>query len=202
MPHTGAIVKKPFTAYKGDEPYSFVCYAHADCSLVYPDLAWLNDHGAHLWYDEGISAGTNWRATIGEALLGADSVLVYLSQASIKSQHCNREINLALDEAKRIIPIYLEEVALTPDLKIGLNRLQAMTFDTSDAHRSLLLEAIDPKTSRSYRAQNGQQPTHEAAPSRKSRSTIGMAMLVCLVVATAIAWWLQPNPATTAQRRI
>ena len=30
---------KPFEAYRGDGPYVFVSYAHADSESVYPDLA-------------------------------------------------------------------------------------------------------------------------------------------------------------------
>jgi TolB-like protein len=117
---------KPFAAYIGDEPYVFVCYAHDDRGVVYPEIAWLHEQAINLWYDEGISAGKNWRAAIGDSLLGASHVVFYISERSLTSDHCNREINLALDEGKDIVPIYLEDVELTSDLKVGLNRVQAI----------------------------------------------------------------------------
>jgi serine/threonine-protein kinase len=117
---------QPFPAYQGDEPYVFVCYAHDDNAVVYPEMQWLRDQGVNVWYDEGISAGTNWRAAIGDHLLNASHVLFYISQHSLTSDHCNREINLALDERKHVVPVYLEDVDLTSDLKVGLNRVQAI----------------------------------------------------------------------------
>lgn len=30
-------LERPFPAYKGDEPYIFVSYAHADEDMVYPE---------------------------------------------------------------------------------------------------------------------------------------------------------------------
>jgi hypothetical protein len=30
-------LKKPFSAYRGDDPYFFVCYAHDDATIVYPE---------------------------------------------------------------------------------------------------------------------------------------------------------------------
>ena len=66
---------QPFPAYKGDEPYVFVCHAHADAGVVYPEIRWLHEQGVHLWYDEGISAGKIWREEIGDAIKGASSVL-------------------------------------------------------------------------------------------------------------------------------
>jgi len=70
---------KPFAAYRGDEPYVFVCYAHDDEGVVYPEIAWLHEQAINLWYDEGISAGKNWRAAIGDSLLGASHVVFYIS---------------------------------------------------------------------------------------------------------------------------
>ena len=95
-------MERPFPAYKGDDPFVFVCYAHEDSDVVYPELTWLREQGVNLWYDEGISAGKNWRAAIGDSLLGASHVVFYISAHSLRSDHCNREINLALDEGKDV----------------------------------------------------------------------------------------------------
>ena len=102
-------MESPFAAYTGDQPFVFVCYAHEDSDVVYPEMAWLRDQGLNLWYDEGISAGKNWRTAIGESLLAASRILVYVSAASLKSDHCNREINLALDEGKVFVSIWRED---------------------------------------------------------------------------------------------
>ena len=93
---------RPFSAYQGDEPYIFVSYAHEDDETVYPEIQWLKDQGFNIWYDEGISAGKNWRAEIGDSLLKADYLLFYISKASLTSEHCLREISLALDEGKKL----------------------------------------------------------------------------------------------------
>ena len=41
-------------------------------------------------------------------------------------RHTAVSTRLSLDEDKDIVPIYLEEVDLTSDLKVGLNRVQAL----------------------------------------------------------------------------
>lgn len=133
---------KPFSAYQGDEPYIFVCYAHGDSDVVYPEIAWLHEKGINLWYDEGISAGDNWRGAIGDALIQARKMLFYISKRSLESDHCNREINLALDEGLDVIPIYLESVDLTSDLKVGLTRLQALHRANNSSYRPYLLQAV------------------------------------------------------------
>ncbi len=132
----------PLPAYKGNERYVFVCYSHADKDAVYTEIAWLQEEGINVWYDEGISAGQVWRAEIGEAISGASNVLFYISGKSIASDHCNREISLALDERKAIVPVYLEHSQLTPDLKVGLSRLQALYRSRDPAYERRLLEAL------------------------------------------------------------
>ena len=129
-------IERPFSAYAGNESFIFVCYAHENADTVYPDLRWLHDQGVNIWYDEGISAGKNWRAEIGDSLLKADYFLFYISKASLTSEHCRREINLALDEGKKIIPVYLEEVELTSDLKVGLSPIQALVRTSLDYSQS------------------------------------------------------------------
>ncbi len=66
---------KPFAAYRGDEPYVFVCYAHDDEDIVYPEIESLHKQGVNLWYDEGVSVGKIWRAEIAEAIQDASKVL-------------------------------------------------------------------------------------------------------------------------------
>ena len=137
-------MNNPKPRYRGDQPFAFVCYAHEDKALVYPQIAWLQDQGVNIWYDEGISGGQNWRAVIGDSLDSAAQVLFFISRGSLQSAHCNREINLALDEGKDVVPVYLEEVSLTADLKVGLTRVQALTCDTSERYRTKLLSALSP----------------------------------------------------------
>ena len=137
-------MNNPKPPYRGDQPFAFVCYAHEDKAVVYPQIAWLQDQGVNLWYDEGISGGQNWRAVIGDSLDKAAQVLFFISRGSLQSEHCNREINLALDEGKAVVPVYLEEVTLTADLKVGLNRVQALTCDTSERYRNKLANALSP----------------------------------------------------------
>ena len=59
---------RPFPAYKGEEPYIFVCYAHEDSDVVYPELQRLHDSGVNIWYDEGIAPGHEWTQELADAI--------------------------------------------------------------------------------------------------------------------------------------
>jgi hypothetical protein len=59
---------KPFPAYSDNDPYIFVSYAHKDAGEIYPQLAWLNDQGFNIWYDEGIEPGSEWSNELANAI--------------------------------------------------------------------------------------------------------------------------------------
>ncbi len=137
---------KPLQAYKGDQPHVFVCYAHADQEVVYPEIDWLQQQGINVWYDEGISAGKVWRAEIATALQIASRLLYYVSHASLQSEHCNREVNYALDLGIDVLPVYLDEAQLTPELALALNRVQALHRADDTRYRQHLLDGLGKST--------------------------------------------------------
>ncbi len=119
-------MQTPFPAYQGDEPYVFVCYSHADSETVYADLDLLNKLGLNIWYDEGISPGSEWNEELGNALNAAACVLFYTSFNSVDSRHCRDEINFAHSRDKPILSIYLEDLALPVGLELSLSSTQAI----------------------------------------------------------------------------
>jgi TolB-like protein len=185
-------METPFQAYSGDEPYVFVCYAHEDGDIVYPEMLWLREQGTNLWYDEGISAGKNWRAAIGDSLLGARHVLFYISARSLESDHCNREINLALDEGKDVVPVYLEDVELTSDLKVGLNRVQALHRDQDVSYQPHLLNALGQSRSTVEPPATETQPAPMHTPRRSAIRWVTGAAIVLIVGVGFAVWRLIP----------
>ncbi len=63
--------------YNGSGSYVFVCYSHENEAVVYPEIRRLQQLDLNIWYDEGISAGANWRAEIGDRVEHADCVLFF-----------------------------------------------------------------------------------------------------------------------------
>jgi serine/threonine-protein kinase len=120
----------------------FVCYAHRDSQVVYSDLIQLRNEGINLWYDEGIQAGSSWRSEIASAIKGATKLLFFISESSLKSAHCLREIDYALSHDIEIVPVYLENVDLPDELALVLNRVHALFRETDSLYMEHLLGAL------------------------------------------------------------
>ena len=104
---------RPFAAYKGDDPYIFVSYAHDDADLVYPEMQRLRELGFNIWYDEGISPGASWRDELAHAIEQCSLFLFFVTNKSVKSQYCLQEVSYAQDNNRRILVVYLEDVELS-----------------------------------------------------------------------------------------
>ena len=171
-----------------DGEFVFVCYAHADRDEVYRQVAWLQTQGLRVWYDEGLTAGSVWRTEVAQALEKASRVLFFASENSLASDHCNRELNFALDTGIDILPVYIEEVTLTPDLRMGLSRVQALY--PGRLEESLFREKLIHGLTRNRRTLALSPPSGR----RRRKPAWFVSAAVCLAaIVGVIIWWLPPR---------
>jgi len=119
-------MKKPVTAYKGDNPYIFVSYSHADSSQIYEELNWLQEQRFNLWYDEGIEAGTQWREELAMAIESAKLFVFFVTPNSVQSENCRKELNYALNHQIPILAVHLVPTNLSSGMDLMLSDIQAI----------------------------------------------------------------------------
>ena len=138
-------MERPFEAYRGDEPYIFICYAHGDKAVVYSEITWLHEQGIRIWYDEGISPGEEWSEELGQAIDGAERILYFVSPQSVASRHCRNELNFAQNHNKPILSVYLEDTELPSGVELVIGASQAILKpeSTEADYRSRLLRSLD-----------------------------------------------------------
>ena len=73
-------------AYEGKEPYIFVSYAHKDDDQVFEILSALGEKGYRVWYDEGITPGSEWTEDIARHLDDSAMVIAFITPASMASK--------------------------------------------------------------------------------------------------------------------
>jgi TolB-like protein/tetratricopeptide (TPR) repeat protein len=174
-------LERPFEAYRGDEPYVFICYAHDDQAVVYPEITWLHEQSVNVWYDEGISPGEEWSEELGQAIEGAERFLYFVSPRSVASRHCRNELNFAQNHDKAILSVYLENTELPSGVELVIGASQAIVrpdFAEAD-YRARLLRALG----RSEQTRPG--PTRSVP--RTSHVTWGLVGLLLLAVAAFVA---------------
>lgn len=112
--------------YEGTSNYIFISYCHKDKEQVFPIIEQLNKDGYRVWYDEGIDPGTEWPEIIATHLNASYACLAFISENSLNSHNCRREINFALLKKKPFICIPLEEVQMSLGMEMQLSATQAI----------------------------------------------------------------------------
>ncbi len=91
----------------------FISYARKDKAKVYSFADELRDLGFDVWVDvSGIRGGKQWSAEIVKAITDCDFFLLFISSASVESDNVRREVDLAFQNNKHILPLRLEKVGI------------------------------------------------------------------------------------------
>lgn len=128
--------------YKGTLPYAFISYAHKDQVEVYDIISKMQNYNTRIWFDKGLEIGGEWPEEIANRLLDSSVVLVMLSTNSLQSANVRREVNLALSENKKLIAIHLDDVDLSPGMKLQFGMYQ-MIFKKQYSENDFINVLVD-----------------------------------------------------------
>jgi TolB-like protein len=186
-------VEKP-SAYQGDETYVFVCYAHEDSDTVYPEIAWLQAEGVNVWYDEGISLGTEWTQALADAIQGCAKFLFLVTPNSVNRENCRRELNFAQEEGRDVLAVHLQPTDVPSGLRLSLNNRQAIFRHQlpDKQYRNEILQAL-----LSTAAKSAMVAIPPRSPIRALRLAAFAVATVLIVVAGA--WWFDDGDKESAE---
>ena len=124
--------------YEGKGNYIFASYCHEDSARVYPCIELMARDGYRIWFDEGIIPGDEWQETIADRLAGCDVFIAFITESSMASHNCRREINFAVQRGKTIISLFLDDVILSPGMEMVLSNIQGIYRSAFDQEEDFL----------------------------------------------------------------
>ena len=93
----------------------FISYSRKDRDHVLKIVESLRAKDFKVWIDqEKIPKGEDWQETINRAIEEADAFLFMVSAASVVSSSCNEEIDCAVKNQKRILPVFIDQEEVDP----------------------------------------------------------------------------------------
>ena len=124
----------------------FISYSRTDKAFVERLHGALEALQRPSWVDwEGIPPTAEWMAEIHSAIEAAQTVVFVISPASISSKVCGQELEHAVVQRKRLVPIVCAEVdadSVHSALR-KLNWIYAREYDVFDESIEKLLGAMD-----------------------------------------------------------
>ena len=113
----------------------FVTYSRRDSAAVFSIVSQLQKDGYKVWIDQtGIDGATFWRSAIVDAITNSAMVLFFASEASCDSENVVKELALASEERKPILPVFLEAAKLPPSIRYQIAGLQHVAWYTDSKH--------------------------------------------------------------------
>ena len=107
----------------------FISYSSQDYERVIPIVNRLRAVGVGVWVDEGnIDAATLWSESIVEAIAECHVLIMMVSSHSTDSHNVVKEVMIASEGKKTILPIYLEPAEIPTKLKYQLTGIQHLEW--------------------------------------------------------------------------
>ena len=121
------------SSYHGTKPYVFISYAHEDSKTVYNIIRLLIRRGVRVWYDEGITIGSEFPQYIETALINSQIFIQFISPNTVESFFCRNELSLSLEiKREKTIIVYLKPTVLKYGLRLQLCNIQALYFKDNE----------------------------------------------------------------------
>ncbi len=103
----------------------FLSYSRKDAAHADDLTARLRDKGLDVWIDrQGIEGAERWATEIVEGIRACSTFMVLLSPNSIESEHVLKELSLASEKRKRLLPVDLAPTELPSSFEYALAGLQ------------------------------------------------------------------------------
>jgi adenylate cyclase len=118
----------------------FISYSRKDSEQALSLAERLRGEGMSVWIDQqGIEAAKTWSEEIVNAIEGSKAFVLLLSSSSVESGNVAKELSLAYEAERPLVPVALEDVALTPKFKYPLAGVQRVAYTQFDAITSALI---------------------------------------------------------------
>jgi adenylate cyclase len=115
-------------------PDLFISYSRKDSEQALQLAERLRSSGVDVWIDQhGIEAATSWSKEIVKAIDTARAFIVLISSHSMESENVTKEVSIACEAKKRILPIAIEDIRLNDDLRYHLAGIQRVAYTEFDA---------------------------------------------------------------------
>ena len=188
----------------------FVSYARTDRERVMELVERMRSAGIGVWVDEGgIHGASLWGQEIVDAIDASKVMILMISDSSITSDNVVKELSIASEEKKPILPVYLQRSQLPKSMRYQLAGIQHIEFfegQEDEAFESMLVSlsrlgvsagSTEAKPDAPLETVPESQSTSTNAPQSTGRkSNLVTPLLVLTVIGLVLGLVLRPEKST------
>ncbi|MBT3709126.1 MAG: TIR domain-containing protein [Gammaproteobacteria bacterium] len=111
-------------------PEIFASYSREDQAQVFPIVDKLRERGLNIWIDqEGIHGAKLWSQEIVNAIESSKVFILFASAKAFHSKNVTKELALASESDKHILPIFIEDAEIPAAMKYQLAGIQHLVHE-------------------------------------------------------------------------
>ena len=188
----------------------FVSYARSDRERVLELVERMRSAGVGVWVDEGgIHGASLWGQEIVDAIDASKVMILMISDSSITSDNVVKELSIASEDKKPILPVYLHRSEIPKSMRYQLAGIQHIEFfegQEDEAFQSMLVSLSRLGVS-AGETEAKQDPPPETVPESQSIATnapvstgrkgdLVTALLALAVIGLVLMLVLRPDKST------
>jgi tetratricopeptide (TPR) repeat protein len=131
--------------YEGTKPFAFVSYSHRDRAFVYRLVQTLSDLGYRVWLDRSIKGGEDFTQRIVDKIKNCRQFIFVLSAYSQASSFCERELYYAVEQKKEILPVLIDNCALSDGYHFQLIKYHILKHPSSNYYFNDIAPLLVPE---------------------------------------------------------
>jgi tetratricopeptide (TPR) repeat protein len=157
---------------------------------VFPIVEKLREKGLQIWIDhEGIHGAKLWSQEIVHAIEGCKVFILFASSTAFQSQNVTKELALASESRKHILPVFIEDAQVPTAMKYQLAGIQHLILQKGQSQQTIdnILRTLSNLDIESGEAP-APAPAISHAPLRAkpaSKAPLAIAALVALLAVLA-----------------
>lgn len=170
----------------------FVCYSRRDSATVKRICDSLAACGIACWMDKDSIAGSEvWRRSVVQGIRRAEGVIFFGSAHSYKSEHVAKELTVASEQGKPILPVRIDDSKPSGEFEYLLAGIHRVRYD-ADQH-DLGVREIARGLERARQPRTVPAPTRQMPPAGAARRPTILAKLAwfgaaLFVIAMVLLW--------------
>jgi tetratricopeptide (TPR) repeat protein len=170
-------------------PEIFASYSREDQAQVFPIVDKLRERGINIWIDqEGIHGAKLWSQEIVNAIESSKVFILFASAKAFHSKNVTKELALASESDKHILPIFIEDAEIPAAMKYQLAGIQHLVHEEGQTEQTAdnILRTLGNLDIQSTEP----QPTATTTPPTTKPASKTPLVAVTLVIALAVIAFL------------
>ncbi len=176
----------------------FISYSREDQSQVIPVVEQLRRSGFKIWIDtEGIHGAKLWSQEIVTAIESSKVLILFASSKAFLSKNVTKEVALASEYEKHILPVFLDNAQIPTAMKYQLAGIQHLVHEKGQNSKTVnkilhTLESLDINTGTETKGQN----TEQISSPKKSFTPLALATISIILFGVIGIYFLNSKSLT------